>query len=160
MSDATSTPAGSPAISALDAIGDAFKQLALAVQALVVAVWHGAAEAGQVLMQQPATLIAGIAIGLLVALLAWLCVWLARRFATAARPHATQGGVEATPETKTDLQTLPIDQVEKQLGSSPNGLTQAEATKRLTKYGPNEIEEKRTNAILSCLRISGDRSPG
>ena len=37
------------------------------------------------------------------------------------------------------------------LGSSPDGLTQAEAKKRLTQYGPNEIEEKKTNEILKFL---------
>jgi H+-transporting ATPase len=44
-----------------------------------------------------------------------------------------------------------MDQVEKQLGSSPDGLSQAEATKRLAKYGPNEIEEKRVNPFLKFL---------
>ena len=37
------------------------------------------------------------------------------------------------------------------LGSSPDGLTQAEAQKRLTQYGPNEIEEKKTNEVLKFL---------
>ncbi|WP_241202543.1 MULTISPECIES: plasma-membrane proton-efflux P-type ATPase [unclassified Caballeronia] len=37
------------------------------------------------------------------------------------------------------------------LGSSPNGLSQAEATKRLAQYGPNEIEEKKTNPLLKFL---------
>ncbi len=37
------------------------------------------------------------------------------------------------------------------LGSSPDGLSQAEAQKRLTQYGPNEIEEKKTNAFLKFL---------
>ena len=37
------------------------------------------------------------------------------------------------------------------LGSSPDGLTQAEAQKRLTQYGPNEIEEKKTNELLKFL---------
>ena len=37
------------------------------------------------------------------------------------------------------------------LGSSPDGLTQAEAKKRLTQYGPNEIEEIKTNEILKFL---------
>jgi H+-transporting ATPase len=41
--------------------------------------------------------------------------------------------------------------VEKKLGSSPDGLSQAEATKRLTQYGPNELEEKKTNLILKFL---------
>ena len=42
-------------------------------------------------------------------------------------------------------------EVEKELGSSPDGLTQAEAQKRLTQYGPNEIAEKKTNEILKFL---------
>jgi H+-transporting ATPase len=53
---------------------------------------------------------------------------------------------------KNDLQTLPIAEVEKQLGSSPEGLSQAEVTKRLSQYGPNELSEKKTNAFLEFLR--------
>ena len=41
--------------------------------------------------------------------------------------------------------------MEKKLESSPDGLTQAEAQKRLTQYGPNEIEEKKTNELLKFL---------
>ncbi len=41
--------------------------------------------------------------------------------------------------------------MEKKLGSSPDGLTEAEAQKRLTQYGPNEIAEKKTNEILKFL---------
>ena len=52
---------------------------------------------------------------------------------------------------KDDLQTLPLAEVEKKLGSSPDGLTEAEAQKRLTQYGPNEIAEKKTNEILKFL---------
>ena len=44
----------------------------------------------------------------------------------------------AKPDAKDDLKTLPMAEVEKKLGSSPDGLTQAEAQKRLTQYGPNE----------------------
>ncbi|MGA2433988.1 MAG: plasma-membrane proton-efflux P-type ATPase [Bryobacteraceae bacterium] len=44
-----------------------------------------------------------------------------------------------------------MPEVEKQLGSSPDGLSQAEAEKRLTQYGPNEIEEKKTNPFLKFL---------
>jgi H+-transporting ATPase len=49
------------------------------------------------------------------------------------------------------LKTLPMPEVEKKLGSSPDGLTQAEAEKRLTQYGPNEITEKKTNPLLKFL---------
>ena len=55
------------------------------------------------------------------------------------------------PVGQDNLQTLPLAEVEKELGSSPDGLTQAEAEKRLAQYGPNEIAEKKTNAILKFL---------
>ena len=55
------------------------------------------------------------------------------------------------PEVKDDLKTLPMLELEAKLGSSPDGLSQAEAQKRLTQYGPNEIEEKKTNAFLKFL---------
>ena len=57
----------------------------------------------------------------------------------------------AKPNVADDLKSLPIPEVEKKLGSSPDGLTQAEAEKRLTQYGPNEIEEKKTNLFLKFL---------
>ena len=41
--------------------------------------------------------------------------------------------------------------MQSKLGSSPDGLSQAEATKRLAQYGPNEIEEKKTNEFLKFL---------
>ena len=37
------------------------------------------------------------------------------------------------------------------LGSSPDGLAQAEAQKRLAQYGPNEIAEKKPNELLKFL---------
>ena len=52
---------------------------------------------------------------------------------------------DAKPDPKNDLKTLPMPEVEKKLGSSPDGLSQAEAQKRLAQYGPNKIEEKKTN---------------
>jgi H+-transporting ATPase len=58
---------------------------------------------------------------------------------------------DAKPGAKDDLKSLPLAEVEKKLGSSPDGLTQAEAAKRLTQYGPNEIEEKKTNPLLKFL---------
>jgi H+-transporting ATPase len=57
----------------------------------------------------------------------------------------------AKPGAKDDLKSLPMAEVEKKLGSSPDGLSQAEATKRLTQYGPNEIEEKKQNVLLKIL---------
>ena len=58
---------------------------------------------------------------------------------------------DAKPDAKDDLKSLPLAEVEKRLGSSPDGLTQAEAAKRLVQYGPNEIEEKKTNPLLKFL---------
>jgi H+-transporting ATPase len=55
------------------------------------------------------------------------------------------------PDSRDDLKSLPMPEVEKKLGSSPGGLTQAEAEKRLAQYGPNEIEEKKTNPFLKFL---------
>jgi len=154
MSDGTDAAAGSASIPVTDALGavwTALERLALSVRELAVASWHDAATAGAVFVQQPTTLIAGIAVGLLIAFLAWLAVWMARRAAATAPPRSTRPGLATAPKATSDLQNLPIDQVEKQLGSSPDGLTQAEATKRLAQYGPNEIEEKKTNAILKFL---------
>jgi H+-transporting ATPase len=58
---------------------------------------------------------------------------------------------DAKPNPNDDLKTLPLAEVEKKLGSSPDGLTQAEAQKRLTQYGPNELAEKKTNLFLKFL---------
>ena len=55
------------------------------------------------------------------------------------------------PDAIDDLKTLPVAEVEKRLGSSPDGLTQVEAEKRLTQYGPNEIAEKKVNPLLKFL---------
>jgi H+-transporting ATPase len=55
------------------------------------------------------------------------------------------------PSASDEFKSLPIDEVEKRLGSSPDGLTQAEATKRLDKYGPNEIAEKTTSPLRKLL---------
>jgi H+-transporting ATPase len=66
-------------------------------------------------------------------------------------PKAPEAKTGLKPEPKDDLKSLPMVDVEKKLGSSPDGLTQAEAEKRLAQYGPNEIEEKKTNLILKFL---------
>ena len=59
--------------------------------------------------------------------------------------------VRPDPESRDDLKTIPLAEVEKKLGSSPDGLSQVEAEKRLTQYGPNELEEKKTNEFLKFL---------
>ena len=52
---------------------------------------------------------------------------------------------------KDDLKTLSMAELQKKLESTPEGLTQEEAKKRLIKYGPNDIEEKKTNPFLKFL---------
>jgi H+-transporting ATPase len=68
-----------------------------------------------------------------------------------AKPKAPEAKPGSKPDSKDDLKTLPMPEVEKKLGSSPDGLSQAEAQKRLTQYGPNEIAEKKTNPLLKFL---------
>jgi H+-transporting ATPase len=68
-----------------------------------------------------------------------------------SKPKAPESKPASKSEAKDDLKTLPMPEVEKKLGSSPDGLTQAEAEKRLTQYGPNEIVEEKTNPLLKFL---------
>jgi H+-transporting ATPase len=49
------------------------------------------------------------------------------------------------------LQFMSMPEVKKKLESSSDGLSQVEAKKRLTQYGPNELKEKKTNAFLKFL---------
>jgi len=49
------------------------------------------------------------------------------------------------------LKSMPMDELQKKLESSPDGLTGKEAKNRLSQYGPNEIEEKKTNMFLKFL---------
>ena len=63
-------------------------------------------------------------------------------------PESTAG---SKPETNGDLKSVPLPELEATLGSSPDGLSQAEVQKRLLQYGPNEIEEKEINPFLKFL---------
>ena len=54
-------------------------------------------------------------------------------------------------DVNADLQNLPIAELQHRLGSSPEGLSEAEAKKRLSQYGLNEIVEKKSNALLKLL---------
>ncbi len=68
--------------------------------------------------------------------------------------EASAGQAEAAgpaPDAKDDLKSLPVPEVEKRLGSSADGLTGAEASERLARYGPNEIAEKKDNPLLKLL---------
>ncbi len=56
VTDATSESAVNLMTDALGAVGTTLEQFALALRELAVAVWHGAATTGQVLIQRPITL--------------------------------------------------------------------------------------------------------
>ncbi len=50
-----------------------------------------------------------------------------------------------------DLKSLPMADLLKKLDSTKDGLTHAEAAKRLTQYGANELTEKKSNPFLKFL---------
>ncbi len=54
-------------------------------------------------------------------------------------------------DTLPDLKSLSMPELERQLASSPAGLSQSEAKQRLTRYGPNEIGEESVNPFLKFL---------
>jgi H+-transporting ATPase len=56
-----------------------------------------------------------------------------------------------TPEPGRDLKAAPMPEVEAELGYSPNGLSSAEAAKRLERCGSNEIAEHKPNPLLKFL---------
>jgi magnesium-transporting ATPase (P-type) len=72
-----------------------------------------------------------------------------RDAAPQAEGRGTDGG--SSPDPSNDLKELPLAEVEKRLDTSPDGLTAAEAKKRLAKYGPNEIEEESTSWLRALL---------
>jgi H+-transporting ATPase len=57
----------------------------------------------------------------------------------------------AIAEPPADLKTLPMEEVEKSVGSTPDGLSDEEARKRLERDGPNEIPEKKHNPFLKFI---------
>ena len=57
----------------------------------------------------------------------------------------------AKPTSKDDLKSIPMADLQAKLQSSPKGLTQAEAAKRLTQDGPNALKVEKTNAFLKFL---------
>jgi len=63
----------------------------------------------------------------------------------------TGPGATSEPDGKDDLKTLPMPEVLTKLNSTKDGLTGAEAAKRLTQYGANEIAQKTENSVLKFL---------
>ena len=55
---------------------------------------------------------------------------------------------------------LPVPELMKQLGSSPNGLSETEAQEYIIKYGYNELPEKKVNPVLKFLSYFWGPIPG
>ena len=70
---------------------------------------------------------------------------------TTDTPHATPSPAASAAGTDAGLKSAPLAQVETDLGYSPDGLSTAEATRRLAQYGPNEIADHKTNPLLKFL---------
>ena len=66
-------------------------------------------------------------------------------------PEDNESKPVSKPHAKDSLKSIPMPELLTKLGTSPDGLSQAEAQKRLTQYGPNEIEEKKPNLFLKFL---------
>lgn len=54
-------------------------------------------------------------------------------------------------DAKDDLKSMPMPELQKKLASSPDGLSQLAAQQRLDQYGPNELEEEKSNILLKFL---------
>jgi H+-transporting ATPase len=65
--------------------------------------------------------------------------------------HDEQQKHPAGAETAQEAQQISLEEFEKRLNSSVDGLSQTEAEKRLAKYGPNSLEEKEVNPLLKFL---------
>jgi len=51
-----------------------------------------------------------------------------------------------------EFERMKVEEAFKALGSSPEGLSEEEARKRLAVYGFNEVPEKKENPALAYLR--------
>jgi H+-transporting ATPase len=70
---------------------------------------------------------------------------------TADAPHFAPPHSAGTPEPGHDLKSAPMPEVKEELDYCPDGLSSAEAARRLAHYGPNEIAEHKTNPLLKFL---------
>jgi len=64
-------------------------------------------------------------------------------------PHQHKNATAS--KKSSDFATLPLDEVMTKLGTSVDGLTSAQAKKRLIECGPNEITEVKENELLKFL---------
>lgn len=77
------------------------------------------------------------------------------------KASTTENNNSTTPsQTSQDTLLLSSEQLLKKLETSADGLSQTEAEKRLARYGPNEIEEKKKVLYSSFSPTSGGRYHG
>jgi H+-transporting ATPase len=69
----------------------------------------------------------------------------------AEAPHLTPPPFAHTRESGDKMKSSPMPELKEELGYLPDGLSKAEATRRLAQYGPNEIAEHKTNPLLKFL---------
>jgi magnesium-transporting ATPase (P-type) len=70
---------------------------------------------------------------------------------TADAAHLTAPCVAGTPGPGHDLKSAPMPELGEKLDYSQDGLSKADATRRLAHYGPNEIADHKTNPLLKFL---------
>ena len=64
--------------------------------------------------------------------------------------HQSMAGSSTAPD---DLEKASLDTVYEKLGTTPKGLTSAEAKARIEKYGRNELEAKEVSDLEKFLRF-------
>ena len=148
-----------PIADALASLGDGFRQIGGGIASLCAAFWAYLGQFAERALHHIPVLAAGIVIGLIIGLAAWGITAIWRHTAKSTAGAAPAKGPPA-PKEKSKLQTLAMPELEKQLNTTPDGLTQAEATKRLAQYGPNELPEKKTNLLLKFLKYFWGPIPG
>jgi H+-transporting ATPase len=74
--------------------------------------------------------------------------------------NQSQGRAKTPQPAEAQLKDLPLAELQKRLGSSPDGLSQAEAQSRLSIYGYNELAEKKVNPFLKFLSYFWGPIPG
>jgi len=65
--------------------------------------------------------------------------------------HRLANKVKGSSAMNGKIRDLSLADLEKRLASSPDGLSQAEAGRRLDQYGYNELPEREVNPILKFL---------
>jgi H+-transporting ATPase len=148
---AAADPHVSSIADAFAALMAGFRQVGESLHDLTIGILRNTAGFGEQLRHQPDVLAAGIIIGAAACVAAWLIARLVRHLGE-GRTETPPQGAPTVPKTQSHLQTLAMPEVEKQLTSSPKGLTQDEATRRLTQYGLNELKEQKTNLLLTFLK--------